>query len=356
MEALVTSLDLLHEALDRRFSDNARVPVLLVGSGLHHHLADHGVCSSPDAGASLRRWNDLLRAARLSNGVAEFSVEHHDDATATWESMLASRAELEPTKLTSEHEDILLGRVKRIIEGATPKREAQPNLVRFGRALRQAQFRDIVTLNFDRTIDRSMTVRGNYTGRVERRAGPGVRRESYRSQLHVRFPETRIWHAHGMAGSARANSIQLGLVAYAAAASEVRVRVGEYRKRQKAWRIARHSGALPETWTKEEAQDWYAEARSLSSPEACWIDQAMTGDLVVLGCGLDRAEIDLWLLLHERQRQFARIPKEARPRSFFLHPEADSIAHIRSGPAGLLPVRTDSHDHAWELVLTKWWT
>ncbi len=353
--------DLLRETLQRSFSDGTRHAVLFVGAGLHNHLQGHHVPPPEQAPANLANWNGLLEAARLSEGREEFPATAHIDATATWESMLASRCELLPTKLASEHEDVLLRRVRTIIQHSTPQRANRSSLgparlERFGRALRHARYRDLITLNFDRTLDESMKVPGNYTAHVASVTASGVRRSAYRSHLHVKFPNARIWHAHGMAYGARAESIQLGIVAYANATAEVSTLVQRYRARQQAWRRAQHGGAPPKIWDAEDVHAWHTHTRRLDSADSSWVDQAMVGDLIFIGCGLDRAETDIWLLLHERQRQFARIPHDERPRTLFLHPKEGFPPHVMTSPAGITPVFTGNHDESWELVLGKWWS
>lgn len=67
-----------------------------------------------------------------------------------------------------------------------------------------------------------------------------------------------------------------------------------------------------------------------------------------------RAELDLWLVLHERQRQLARVPETTRPKAFYIHPWRDFPKHIALGPAGLTPVVTDDHSEGWRLLFGEY--
>jgi hypothetical protein len=339
------------EAAERTFEDGTSQLVLLVGSGLHHHLADHGVTLPADSdGVDFRDWNELLRAARKKRSTSEFSANHHEDPTATWESMLAKRAAAVKGFQSHEHERVLLKRVRDRITALTPERDG---LEFFGTALSEKRFRDIVTVNFDCALEQALWQASGTKPRVVR--GEPTGRPSGRAFLRAEIGSTRIWHPHGMANSGvSVHSLQLGHVAYARSVVVVQDQVRSFRAQQRTWRNKRHSGhELPE-WTVREAQEWRGQVRG-NAKCSSWVDQVLCSDLAFVGCGLDRAEADLWLALHERQRQLAQVQERNRPRAFFVHPAEHFPKHIATGPAGLIPVRTESYDEAWELVIGRWW-
>ncbi len=79
----MTGREQLEAALQKRFPDGTRQLVLVIGSGLHHHLADHGVTSPPGANsAGLRDWNSLLQAAATAPRGGAFPFSRHDDPTS----------------------------------------------------------------------------------------------------------------------------------------------------------------------------------------------------------------------------------------------------------------------------------
>lgn len=360
--------DRLDEALERTFVDGTRRAVLLLGAGLHRYLAGRRGAGAPGKVGALSDWNALLAAAATrEDGVREFEAQPHKDPTSTWESMVVARVAVDLSRAASDHEAVLKRRVKALIEGATPEAAADPAMHELGRQLAARGFRDLVTLNFDATLDAALAsathkprkivlgVSGaapetpaNVERAPARRTGDLA---EYRSRFHVRVGPTRIWHPHGAARRAQADSIQLGLVDYTKSSAAVADAVVRYRTARRAWRHARHPAPPPEQWTAEEVDGWLTHSRSLDAPSPSWVDQAMSADLVVLGCGLDRAEADLWLLLHERQRQFARAPEGTRPRTFYLHAEQGFPEHLVSKPAGVIPVPLADHGEAWKIVL-----
>ena len=353
----MTTRELLKGALAERFPDGSGRAVMFVGSGLHHHLAAHGVRFPMTTGdAGLRDWNSLLRAARCTLKGPEFEAEHHDDPTATWEGMICARTDTlgaapQERQIASRHEDILLRRVAKVIEEGTPEAD---QLGAFGRAVQGVRSRDIVTINFDRTLERALES-GQHSKALLKHDVKGERWRS-RSSLRLEVGGTRVWHPHGVsAKGVSAATLQLGTVSYSKSVVLVRQAVEEFRRQQSEWRMRRHGGSPPRTWTADEAAAWQFDRREASC-KGTWIDQLMNSNIVFLGCGLDRAESDLWLLLHERQRQLARIPASERPKAFFLHPLSRFPSHLTTGPAGLTPIVTQSHDEAWELVLGKWWS
>ncbi len=361
-------LDQLAEALDRTFADGTRRAVLLLGAGLHRYLAGRRGKDAPAKVGALSDWNALLAAAATrEDGVREFEASPHKDPTSTWESMVVARVAVDLSRSASDHEAVLKRRVKALIEGATPDAAVDPATQELGRQLAARGFRDLVTLNFDATLDAALADATRKPRKIvlgASGAAPGTpangERASgkrtgdlaeYRSRFHVHVGPTRIWHPHGAARRAQADSIQLGLVDYTKSSAAVADAVVRYRIARRAWRGLRHSVPPPEQWSAEEVAEWLTHARSLDAPSPSWVDQAMSGDLIVLGCGLDRAEADLWLLLHERQRQFARAPEGTRPRTFYLHADQGFPEHLGSGPAGVIPVRLPDHGEAWKLVL-----
>jgi hypothetical protein len=347
----MTAREQLEAALQKRLPDGTRQLVLVIGSGLHHHLTDHGVTSPSGAhSAGLRDWNSLLQAAATEPRGGAFPFPRHDDPTSTWEGMLAARAGVVPDATASAHERALLKRVADEIVGATPAAKA---LAAFGGALDAGRWRDLITTNFDRTLDRALAASGQRAPALVH--DPGARVWKRRATLHAKVGDTRVWHPHGMAGKPVSSAtMQLGIVAYSKSVVDVRDQVEAFRVAQRKWRYARHGGSPPMAWSPGEAQAW-AEERRADRAGATWIDQVMSADLAFIGCGLDRAEADLWLMLHERQRQLARVDPAVRPRAFFIHPERGLPAHLKSGPAGLTPVVTQTHDESWALILGEWW-
>jgi hypothetical protein len=77
----------------------------------------------------------------------------------------------------------------------------------------------------------------------------------------------------------------------------------------------------------------------------------MVSDLIFIGCGMQQSELDLWVLLHARQRQFLRVG-DNHPRTFVLCDKktAESAAHLKHCPADIVLVPFNSHKEAWEAL------
>jgi|GEM_PF-1860991 len=341
----------LQAALDRRFDDDSRELTVVVGSGLHRHLAEHGVAyPGVDGGARLKNWNALLEAVRRTGGKHKLPLAvRHDDPTATWESLLATLAGKFPRDPVSGHEEVLRERILNLMAGATP---AKKDLQRFGKALQKQRFRDIVTVNFDQTLDGALADAAEKPCLQRHVCGPTGQ---VTSMLRVHLGATRVWHPHGVvADFASASCLQLGVRAYAKSAQAALTGIERFRGRQRTWRAARNL-SREARWTNKDAKAWHAEVRRLGRRSACWWDMLINSDVAFIGCGLDRAELDMCLVLHDRQRQLARVSEGARPQVFYLHPACCFPAHLETGPAGIVPVKTESHDEAWELLLGSWW-
>jgi hypothetical protein len=133
-----------------------------------------------------------------------------------------------------------------------------------------------------------------------------------------------------------------------------------FRKKQREW-LSSH-GYIPGAWTREKHDRWDEQLRGLrTSKPLSWVDVCMTSDLIFVGCGLNRAELDLWILLHERQRQFARRSDNVKPRTFLLHetPEkctgdnSDLAYILNHRPAGIVPVGFKTYEDMWSFLLKQ---
>lgn len=345
------TIGLLENSLKAQFQDGMRKAVLIVGSGLHAKL-------NPKGKGSFQDWACLLRNVCDTFGVERFSK--HPDLTSAWESLiLAAMMEDGATANIAAHkmERRLLKEVCTLLEKQDYESGSDLDLL-CKKLFRK--HRDIVTLNFDRTIDRAIspTSSGIIAGNSRiTNIGPLAR-----STLHVKLPRQRVWHPHGIAQSnATAASIQLGLRAYAQSAQLVNESVVNFRKRQREW-LASHGYAASGEWTHTKFNRWEAQVRSLTpSKPLSWVDVCMTSDLVFVGCGLQRAELDLWILLHERRRQVAKIPDENKPRTFFLHQRpkkgrrmnADLRYILNHRPAGIVPVGFKTYEDMWTFLLRQ---
>jgi hypothetical protein len=213
----------------------------------------------------------------------------------------------------------------------------------------QVRYRDLVTLNFDRTLDRCLT--GREDSKVTLRPAehqPGQVRQT----IHVAADETRVWHAHGIAGVAP--SIQLGVHGYVSSCSAIVGGLAAFRERVRTWAEGRGI-KRGSSWTDEHVAEWHENLRGEQTEGLQWWHVVMTSDVAFIGCGLDRAELDLWLVLHERQRQLARVPEATRPKAFYIHPWRGFPKHIASEPAGITPVVTEDHSEGWRLLFGESW-
>ena len=338
---------LLEESLRKQFSDGLRKTVLVVGSGLHNQVRSH----LPD-------WRTLI--ANIQRGRSLPITENNPDLTVAWESLISQIV---------EQRDMIKNRAFAQIEREVLKADLLPQLVGTppeSDELKQvtsnllSRHRDIVTLNFDRTIDRALSmILPEGTAGVLHPSPTKVIGPTKRPVLNVRVGSQRVWHPHGIAHSkATAPSIQLGFHGYARAVQQVSDGLAGYRMKQKEWMVNKNV-TIEGTWPAQLAQEWEEKVRELSeSSELRWFEICMPSDLVFIGCGLKPEELDIWLLLHARQRQFARLSSEQRPKAFYIfaNSESEKAREDRAeyaakyAPAGLLPVAFDSYRDMWEFL------
>ncbi len=333
------SLEYVQDALN---SDHPLL--LLVGSGCHHYLRGQKVKypNPRKKGAVLSDWKSLLTATNGGN-----HPPPHTDNTFIWETILAQNCQENGSGPAQKFEDELLERVRELIIKATPPLNDR-RLRKFGMRLKKSGVKNVVTLNFDRTLDRALPRKSGKENRVVR---PNGEIGTYRAKLYVEADGVTVWHAHGMARkNLRLQSIQLSVVSYADTVAALIKLYNSFTSRRKVWRKNQEPSLSSESlyWAPGLFKKW---AKETADRKENWLDHFLTANVIILGCGLSQAETDVWFALHARQRELASVPDADRPQTFFLHPLAGFPAHLTTAPAGIRPVVTDSFDHAWSIVL-----
>lgn len=358
----------LVEVLSKRFDDDARRAVLVLGAGMHHHLASKLPGRATEDGASAWRgftdWNDLL-----STVAKDFDLPcvRHEDPTATWEALVARATHLRAANARRASGATTVKaayRVERELWSALRKRlkrlPVEPHALQpFGKAI-AGSFRDVVTYNFDQTVETALasagaTVTPHLTparGDADRLAHGFEWTLPHRSRL-----AGRVWHPHGHVEQSA--SALLGTRLYGRSISQLVKAFRRAKAAEKAWeqeRATKMSQTQRERWiaARRGPEPWEpAVSRDDRRQSLTWMDLFTNSDLVFVGLGFDRAEFDLWWALHQRARNLAKVPPSRRPRTLVLL--TDVKPHLATGPAGIVPVRFDSWDEAWSAVLGRWW-
>jgi hypothetical protein len=354
-----SAFDLLRDTLDRRFDDGSRRAVLILGAGLHHHLRAHDTDPNEPAWAPFCDWNGLLVSVAKDLGVP---VLRHQDPTATWEELVArtppgnSRIEKQSSRnaraqtANSAEERAL----HHLSERLKTLPSSTPRVTDLGKALHDANYRDLITLNFDLALHEAFASVEGTTASPQHESGV--------LSLHTDFRRAdrfaRLWYAHGVAS--RPDSIQLGMRSYGRTAFTIVDAWNAFKQRERHWRDLR---AVSE-WQPDDHAAWEGARRSNvpwqveSANEALqWVELFFLSDLVFLGCSLDRAEFDLWWTLNQRRRNVYSIQAADKPRTFILttRKQLGALPHLSTSPAGVLPVIFEDWDDAWEAALGRWW-
>lgn len=328
---------LLQDTLDRRFPDGARRAVLVIGAGLHHHLAAHTAGdTTTEQWRLFKSWNELLRSVGAGMGTA---AAYHQDPTATWESLVVEGTRRQPRRAggtsaaAREVEKVALRGLGKQLGKLPSERDDRRRL---GRALRRAGYRDLVSLNFDRTLEQSL-------GLKLLRPDPSAGR---RARLVARDAQVRVWYPHGH--MAAPDAIVLGHRAYGMAIEELEGLRDRSKQADREWRAGR-------TWTAALRDAWEQHRRAPDNEDLSWMDLFLLSDLIFIGCSLDRAEMDLWWALHQRARNHAQQPAENVPRTLVMHGPGGAGDHLTTGPAGVVPVPFGDWNEVWAALIGRWW-
>lgn len=333
---------LLRDTLDRRFADGSRRAVLVIGAGLHHHLAANTAGdTSTELWRLFRSWNDLLKTVGAGLGVGD---QQHEDPTATWESLIVEGTRRGPgaSAASVAARDVEKRALRALSKRLADLPSEREDRRRLGRALRTSGYRDLISLNFDRTLEDALGLRLGRAAAAKEKE-PSVKRPS----LMVGDASVRIWFPHGHVSAP--DAIVLGHRAYGMAIDELEHLRDVSKQADRAWR-------KKAPWTPSLRQDWEEARRAPGTPDLSWMDLFLLSDLIFVGCSLDRGEMDLWWALHQRARNHARQRLEDVPRTLLLHGPASIGNHLASGPAGVTPVRFEDWNGLWEAVVGPWWS
>lgn len=288
-------------------------------------------------------WDKLLSLVAHEHALR---CAHHDDPAATWESLLVEAASNRNIQ-AAEAEKVLLKSACALMTNDLYDDDILSNL---GHRISE-RYRDILSLNVDDTLSRAFKRISGQAGSwcagsgLGRFAGSLTGRMTHEVGDHC----IRVWYPHGIVR--RPTRIILGTRNYGTLLKDL----SDGLSRMKEWekRFAPRSRAAVAS-SRSQAR-WRALTRKVlaaADPET-WLHSFMIADLVFIGAGLNRAETDLWWLLHQRQRNLARVDPDLRPRTFFVGvcAAASPPAHVCTGPAGIITVSFRSHDDAWSAVL-----
>ncbi len=298
-------------------------PVLIVGAGLHQYL---------DSPEPLKNWNFLLDKVfdevcrEKSLQITSSSLAWPRNEAMRWESMIKGiRTELlsaNPKPRAHDVEELLQSAINRLIRDAEKALAKQASFNRFSEGLKKTKLREIVTLNFDQTLETALA--GNERGPQSNEHNTATTKSPAR---HSKVDGRRIWHPHGMVGPNKMyRSISLGYHRYCRDLSDVRDDIATFRRASREG-----SGENPP---------------SLSTWPRLFLRR---NNLIFIGCSLREVEIDLWYALHCRQRELLR--RKKKPATLIIRKRGDEFPYGEAWPAGLTPVVVDDFSEAWDRLL-----
>lgn len=309
----------LGEVLGAVRPEGGRRAVVVVGSGLYRGAG------LPEA-EPLANWAvllDRLHAALGGTGAVPAAARMTD----RFEWILRARAEATGAKV-SDVEDGACAAVARLVRAATPRGPAPARV----RALVDAGFLDLVTLNYDDLLCRA----GRAVAEVLPRAAPAgrsprkrkdardlARRLGFHWKVEGANGPARVWHPHGTARWA--GTVLLGTHRYGMAIAPAFAAFDRLKRAERRAVAAGGPAALAALQARRELHG-----------SASWVELfAAPRPLVFLGCGLAPEETLLWWALHLRARNFARRPALRPPTLVLTLGAAGPPPHLQHAPAGV---------------------
>ena len=319
-----------------RLADGRRRLIPIVGSGFN-----------VQATGNVDSWLNLLTEIAKGTGLPP-TLPLDGSAlsmTAVWERLVAEIAFHEQSQ-ASEAEQSLRAVVQKTLMDFE---EASHGLPFFDTFLALG-FRDLLSLNFDRTLSLRQPGSKNVVRHGTSQRFTGIKRAPL--TRHATMADgTRIWYPHG--DTQARGTIKLGIRDYGVYIGALEEAFGYFKRDERTF--LEHHGH-PE-WSAALQRSWGEAVRAQPPGTLTWLALALTAPLLLLGCGMTSDEWPLWWLLHQRVRNLAQQPLAERDPVFLLWNVA-SAAHdesqksmtrwLRSAPAGIRLLACDGWREGWE--------
>jgi hypothetical protein len=323
------------------------IPV--VGSGFN-------LQASRDSSNWISLLSDIGRELGLSGEYLEITKLSRMSATATWEYFITKVA-FSKGRSASDIES----KLKKIVQEKLKEFETEPKHPEFYRAFLDMGFRDIISLNFDRTL----SLQGKHKLANANEGGNPDYYKNYRRHsvtlfrhINVKPRRTRLWYPHGDTG--KFDTIKLGIREYGIYIKSIEEAIQAYIK----------------TWIgflEEEGFNFFQDPEIFDMGKYCyywklwceevrhyeplnWVWLFISAPVVFLGCGLSSDEWPMWWLLHQRARLFARLPEEKREPVFVFWNVGDqnnigTTQWFQKRPADIILLPCNDWVEGWHKVL-----
>ena len=233
---------------------------------------------------------------------------------------------------------------------------------RRSRFLLQVNWGSIISLNFDeawlatendavsRTNDPSIKV-DNFTNENKRMYRHLVVLNESKRQIRVWYPNGNIRNA---------NSIRMGLHDFGEQPHAIKQAFSELKAFERQTLNAKKNPIDNRIW-ENYFKSIYNQLHMIpdlskffenneSALPITWVTEFLYRPLLFVGVGLSDAEIGIWWLLCQRQRNLARIPANKRPSTRILVKRGEREAFWQSRPFGVEPIFCDDWDEGWDQI------
>lgn len=282
----------------------------------------------------------------LKNAVSKYKYltnESYSSMTAIWEWFVVQlkESELYKNKETSQIEYDLK---KVVVDFLKEDIEKISNNNSFMRDFLNLGFRDIISINFDR----SLALQNDSKEKVIVSPNDKYFKSDsslFRHAVIKNSYQTRIWYAHGDTEDIR--TIKLGVRSYGTYIKSLNSVFHKYRNFIKAKRSESINKGI--FYLK-----FCDEVRELPHNKLNWLWLGMSSPIVFLGCGLSSDEWPLWWFLIQRSRHLAHYKKSGKENPAYILLQEDNKPQVKwllNNPAGLLPLKCNRWDEGWDRLL-----
>ncbi len=319
---------------NERLEDGRRRLIPVVGSGFN-------VQATGNVDSWLTLLTDIAQRAQLDQHPTLPLDNSPLSMTALWEQFVSQIAFQQDCK-ASEAEQLL----RKEVQAALTSFEDQSRALPFYDAFVSFGFRDILSLNFDRTLALRHPTRKQVIQHGSSARYPGIKRAPL--TRHATLSNgTRVWYPHG--DTQARGTIKLGIRDYGVYIGGLEAAFDFFKRDERAHWMQGDPAAR--------RQPWREAVRQQAPGTLTWLALTLTAPILLLGCGMTSDEWPLWGLLHQRRRNLVQETAAERDPVFLLWNTASSgqderhhamTQWLRTEPAGVRLLPCSSWPEGWE--------
>ena len=338
-------------------------PCLVLGTGFHRWVLGDSMSSNH---AALWHWPSLIHATAERLGVAFPDANDGDNLALHWEQLLtASHSDGIKAEYKLSENDPISAYEKMVRDVASNLLEelkaAYPSHSRRSRYPLEGCWGSIVSLNFDgywlpSKFEWSEKYPSDTYPVSIQQMTKGVEGKRLNRSILVDRKNQRVWFPNGHLSLNE--SLRLGLREFGFQPIAIYEAFKALKKFERSNQLETEEPVNHEVWQAAVAllngDSSIHKSLGLTNLPLNWVTEMMYRPVFFAGVGMSDAEVGLWWLMVQRERNLVKVDPDVRPKAYILVHEKDTrLDFWKTHPCGIEPVICSNWDAGWAEMKRK---